>query len=76
MLESRVSSRRAARCLLKVRDRLPGAKSLSGVRVFAQGHAVIVSEENRVWDAESGQVWLDFHDTAPACRSRSSIARR
>jgi tetratricopeptide (TPR) repeat protein len=67
LLESSVSSRRAARCLLKVRDRLPGAKSLSGVRVFAQGRAVVVSEERRVWEAESGQVWLDFQDQEAVC---------
>ena len=67
LLESSVSSRRAARCLLKVRDRLPGAKSLSGVRVFAQGRAVVVSEESRVWEAESGQVWLDFQDQEAVC---------
>jgi tetratricopeptide (TPR) repeat protein len=68
LLESHVSSRRAARCLLKVRDRLPGAKSLSGVRVFAQDNAVVVSEQNRVWDAESGQVRLDFQQDASVCR--------
>lgn len=68
LLESSVSSRRAARCLLKVRDRLPGSKSLSGVRVFAQANTVIVSEENRVWDAESGQVWLDFQQDQSVCR--------
>jgi tetratricopeptide (TPR) repeat protein len=68
LLESQVSSRRAARCLLKVRDRLPDAKALSGVRVFAQGNAVVVSEESRVWDAESGQAWLDFQQNERVCR--------
>jgi tetratricopeptide (TPR) repeat protein len=68
LLESQVSSRRAARCLLKVRDRLPGARSLSGVRVFAQGNAVMVSEGSRVWDAETGQAWLDFRQDEPVCR--------
>jgi len=68
LLESSVSSRRAARCLLKVRDRLPGLKSLSGVRVFAQGSAVMVSEENCVWEAESGQAWLDFQTDERVCR--------
>lgn len=68
LLDSSVSSRRAARCLLKVRDRLPDAKSLSGVRVFAQGNAVMVSEESRVWEAETGQVRLDFHDEVRECR--------
>jgi tetratricopeptide (TPR) repeat protein len=67
LLESRVSSRRAARSLIKLREQLSGLRSLSGVRVFAEGSAVMVREESRVWEAETGQVALDFHEE-PDCR--------
>jgi len=73
LLESRVSSRRASRCLLKVRERLPGMKTLSGVRVFAQGNTLVVREDNRVWDAETGQAHLDFQpDDLPGRIARMS----
>lgn len=67
LIDSRVSSRRAARCLQKVRDRLPASRALSGVRFFTLGNCVLVSEENRLWEAESGQACLDFQRLGPVC---------
>jgi tetratricopeptide (TPR) repeat protein len=71
LLEAQVSSRRAARCLLKVRDRLTDSRALSGVRVYAEGNAVMVSEDRCLWDAETGQAWLDFHRDEAVCRVTS-----
>ena len=45
LLESRVSSRRAARSLIRLREQLSGVRSLTGVRVFAEGSAVMVRGE-------------------------------
>jgi tetratricopeptide (TPR) repeat protein len=60
LLESRVSSRRALRALLKVRDGLGERRALAGVRIFADGQQVLVREANQVWDVETGQTQLDF----------------
>ncbi len=65
LLESRVSSRRAVRALLKVRSGLGPGKELAAVRIFADGNSVLVREDNRLWEAETGQSYFDF-DTAPA----------
>lgn len=66
LLESRVSSRRALRALLKVRSGLHHDKGLAAVRVFADGNNVLVREDNRLWEAESGQNHFDFEQAPPA----------
>lgn len=75
LLESRVSSRRAVRALLKVRSGLPSDKGLASVRIFADGNNVLVREDNRVWEAETGQNHFDFDQPAPA-RQVARIADR
>jgi tetratricopeptide (TPR) repeat protein len=67
LLDARVSSRRAARGLQKLRDRLGVGKNLSGLRIFAHGSTVLVCEENRVFEAESGQAWLDLQSEDRIC---------
>lgn len=74
LLESRVSSRRALRALLKVRSGLPDQKGLAAIRIFADGNNVLVREDNRVWEAETGQAHLDF-DTLEANAAAPSVAR-
>lgn len=66
LLDSRVSSRRALRALLKVRSGLPGHKGLAAVRIFADGSNVLVREANRLWEAETGQEHFDFEQPEPA----------
>ncbi len=66
LLESRVSSRRALRALLKVRSGLERGKGLASVRIFAAGNSVLVREDNQLWEAETGQSHFDFH--APGSR--------
>jgi tetratricopeptide (TPR) repeat protein len=68
LMESRVSSRRAVRALLNVRAGLMQGKTLAAVRVFADGNTVLVREDNRLWEAETGQVSFDFEDSAPALK--------
>ncbi len=72
LLESRVSSRRAVRALLKVRSGLGPGKELAAVRIFADGNSVLVREDNRLWEAETGQSYFDF-DTAPAAPAVARI---
>jgi tetratricopeptide (TPR) repeat protein len=66
LLDSRVSSRRALRALLNVRSGLGDRKRLAAVRIFADGNHVLVREQNRLWEAESGQTQFDFEPGEPA----------
>jgi len=60
LLDAQVSSRRAYRVLLKLKSELAAVKSLSAVRIFADGNNVVVREDSNVWNAESGQGHLNF----------------
>ena len=56
-----VPFRRVRRALQNLRDTLPGDRSITELRILADGNRVVVREEDTVWDAESSQVLLDFH---------------
>jgi tetratricopeptide (TPR) repeat protein len=75
LLEAQVSSRRAVRALLRVRAGLGRNRGLAGVRIFAAGASVLVREDNRLWEAETGQTQFDFDDRVPA-RQVARIAER
>ncbi len=60
LLDARVSVRRANRVLLKLKDELNDVRTLSSMRIFADGNNVVVREEDSLWNAESGQGQLDF----------------
>jgi tetratricopeptide (TPR) repeat protein len=60
LLDAQVSVRRANRVLLKLKHELENVRTLSSVRIFADGNTVVVREEDSLWDAESGQGQLDF----------------
>ena len=60
LLDARVSVRRAYRVLLKLKQELAAVKTLTSVRIYADGANVVVREANTVWNAESGQGHLDF----------------
>ncbi len=60
LLDAQVSTRRAYRALLKLKSELTSFKSLSAVRIFADGSDVVVREDASLWNAESGQGHLNF----------------
>jgi len=60
LLDAQVSSRRAYRVLLKLKSELTAMKSLSAVRIFADGNNVVVRQDSAVWNVESGQGHLNF----------------
>lgn len=75
LLESRVSSRRALRALLKVRAGLSRGRALASLRIFADGNNVLVREDNQIWEAETGQTHIDFETrAAPPDEQVASIA--
>jgi len=73
LLDARVPARRAYRVLLKLKGKL--AKSLSSVRIFAEGATVVVREDQSLWDVETGQGHLDFAAKALA-HNVAALARR
>jgi DNA-binding transcriptional MerR regulator/Flp pilus assembly protein TadD len=60
LLSADVPVRRVKQTLEELRRQLPGGRPLSAVRLTASGSRVLVQDEGRVWDPESGQLVLDF----------------
>jgi len=60
LLDANVSSRRIKRTLEALRAALPGGRPLSAVHMVALGDRVLIRDEQRVWDADSGQLVIDL----------------
>lgn len=60
LLAARVPRRRVRIALQNLREQLPGDRPLTGVRISAQGHHVVVRDGRDVWNPESGQALFDF----------------
>lgn len=57
---ARVPASRIVRALKKLKSSLPDELPLTGLRITAVGSDVAVREGERQWDAESGQLLMDF----------------
>lgn len=57
---ARVPASRIVRALKKLKSSLPDELPLTGLRITAVGSEVAVREGERQWDAESGQLLMDF----------------
>jgi tetratricopeptide (TPR) repeat protein len=55
-----IPQRKVRRVLERLREQLPEGKSLTGVRIAADGERVIVRDGDAVWNPESGQSLFDF----------------
>lgn len=55
-----IPQRKVRRVLEKLREQLPEGRSLTGVRIAADGERVVVREGEIVWNPESGQSLFDF----------------
>src|SRR5438132_4988937 len=55
-----VPQRKVRRVLQRLREQLPEGRSLTGVRIAADGDRVVVSDGGAVWNPESGQILFDF----------------
>ncbi len=55
-----IPQRKVERILERLRDQLPEGRSLTGMRIAADGERVVVSDGNAVWNPESGQALFDF----------------
>ena len=74
---ARIPTRRILQALARLRKQLPDELPLSGIRVTALGNTIAVRTGPSQWDANTGQLFLDFEvadiqgdvvflDTAPA----------
>lgn len=75
LLESRVPHRRILHALRNLREQLPDGRPLTGVRISAQGHHVVVRDGSEVWNPESGQALLDF-EVSELAREAASLGRK
>jgi len=60
LVDASVSTRRAYRALIKLKKELAQVKSLSALRIYADGTSVVVRDDTHVWEVETGQVQFDF----------------
>jgi len=57
---ARIPQRKVQRVLELLREQLPPGRSLTGIRIAADGERVVVSDGDAVWNPESGQALFDF----------------
>lgn len=55
-----IPQRKVQRALERLREQLPAGRSLTGVRISADGERVVVRDGAAVWNPESGQSLFDF----------------
>jgi len=75
LLAARVPQRRIHLALQNLREQLPEGRSLTGVRISAEGHHVVVRDGRDVWNPESGQALFDF-ELAELAREASTLPLR
>lgn len=75
LLAARVPRRRVRLALQNLREQLPGDRALTGVRISAQGHHVVVRDGGDVWNPESGQAFFDF-ELADLAREAATLSLR
>ncbi len=72
LLDADVTPRRAYKVLVNLKSQMEEVKSLSSLRIDSVGNAVVVKDENHIWDAESGQGQFVFGE-APASPEVTTI---
>src|SRR5512140_293081 len=81
LAKAKVPQRKVKRVLKRVREQLPIGRSLTALRISAEGEEVVVRDGEAVWNPESGQALFDFsvaelvEQTAPFV-SRSALEAR
>ena len=60
LTQARIPPRKLRRVLARLRNQLPAGRSLTAVRIAADGDRVIVRDGETVWNPESGQSLFDF----------------
>lgn len=60
LLEAEVPQQRILRALRRLKEQLAGDRSLTELRIAAEGEDVVAHDEGRAWDPESGQLHFVF----------------
>lgn len=68
LLDARVPQRRILRSLQRLKEQLPTGRSLTEVRIAAEGDEVVVYDEGRSWEPDSGQLRFTFDVAELAAR--------
>lgn len=61
LMNASVTTRKAYRALVKLKKELQQEKSLSAVRIYADGTTIMARDDQHVWEVETGQIKLDFN---------------
>ncbi len=72
---ARIPPRRIRRALRRLVEQLPRGRSLSELRITAEGDRVVVRDGQATWQPDSGQLLLDFTVAELATRA-APVARR
>lgn len=75
LLAARVPRKRIRLALENLRSQLPEDQPLTGVRISAQGHHVVVRDGRDLWIPESGQTLFDF-ELSELAREASTLPLR
>jgi tetratricopeptide (TPR) repeat protein len=75
LLDAGIPARRVRRSLAKLPSQLPRGRSLTAVRIQAEGNSVVVREGDRRWIPESGQLLLDL-DVGELAQAAAPLAPR
>jgi tetratricopeptide (TPR) repeat protein len=63
LIEDGVRKSRIHRALSQLKSQLPTNRPLTSLRISGDGNAVVIREDNRLFNAESGQLHLNFELT-------------
>lgn len=75
LIDADVPQRRVLRALRRLKAQLPTDRPLSEIRIAAQGDDVVVYDQGRAWEPESGQLHFVF-DVADLAAEVEPLARR
>jgi tetratricopeptide (TPR) repeat protein len=75
LLDDRVPQHRVLRALRRLKTQLPADRSITEVRIVAEGDQVVAYDGSHAWDPASGQMRLTFH-VAELARQVEPLARR
>jgi len=73
--DARVPGSRIRRALRALAKDLPRGRQLGGLRIQADGHRVVVADENRLWQPDSGQMLLDLRVGELAAKAAATARR-
>jgi tetratricopeptide (TPR) repeat protein len=72
---AQIPRRKVRHVLQRLREQLPKGRSLTGVRITADGDRVVVRDGEAVWNPESGQSLFDFSVADLAAKAAPLIHR-